>query len=112
MNTKIDIASKVSAARNALNASVADFEEKKTACQKVRQTYAEALERKAALTQKITDFEAQIEAATAEFNRSFRLRTMSTLLQSRRSWLVEMMLKQCLKRCRLCCRVLSEKFSS
>lgn len=71
MNTKIDIASKASAARNALNASVADFEEKNAAFQKVRKTYAEALERKAALTQKITDFEAQIEAATVEFKSEF-----------------------------------------
>lgn len=72
MNTKIDIASKVGAARNALKASVADFEEMNTAFQKVRQTYAETLERKAALTQKITDFEAQIEAATVEFKSEFQ----------------------------------------
>ena len=72
MNTIIDIASKVSAARHALNAAVADFEEKNTAFQKVRKTYAEALERKAGLTQKITDFEAQIEAATVEFKSEFQ----------------------------------------
>ncbi len=72
MNTKIDIASKASAARNALNVSVADFEEKNAAFQKVRKTYAEALERKAALTEKITDFEAQIEAATVEFKSEFQ----------------------------------------
>lgn len=72
MNTKLDIASKVSAARNALNASVADFEEKNAAFQKVRKTYAEVLESQAALTQKITDLEAQIEAATAEFKSEFQ----------------------------------------
>lgn len=71
MNTKLNIERKVSDARTALDALVADFEEKNAAFQKVRQTYAEALERKVVLNQKITDFEVQIQAATIEFKSEF-----------------------------------------
>lgn len=72
IKTKRDIARKVSDARTALDVSIKNFEEENATFQKGRKTYAEALERKAVLSQKLTEYQAQIEAATIEFKSEFQ----------------------------------------